>query len=332
MHRLRLAAVALALLAAPWAAKAQLACNTGLSQTALLTEFSDNAAIGSITPANVRDIICNVLISTFSGAVPTGWLIPNTQVTGFTTSLAGDAKGVSMALTTPSANGVITAEQVVVATALNGSQFKLNSYSQTLNLAVTGAGGMDVGSAPNTGYVAIYAIYNPTTVTTSVLGTNATSSVATTIYSGSNLPSGFTYSALLSVWPTNSSLQFIVGTQHGRTIQVPEVTVLSTTTPSGSPASISLTTAVPPNATSVQGNFTLNNSGGSTSYQTVLCSSTNTTICSIGKQVSQLTGATVELPFSGILLTTAQTIAYAENPTGGSSPYGATMTINGYGF
>ncbi|CAM6005675.1 unnamed protein product [Sphagnum balticum] len=67
----------------------------------------------------------------------------------------------------------------------------LSSYSQTLNSATSGAGGLDTGTLAASTWYYVYAIYNPTTPATSIL----MSASATT----PTLPSGYTYSALIGV-------------------------------------------------------------------------------------------------------------------------------------
>jgi hypothetical protein len=51
-----------------------------------------------------------------------------------------------------------------------------------------------------------------------LLGVNATSAAAPSIYGGANMPSGYTYSALVSLWGTNASGQLRVGYQSDRNI------------------------------------------------------------------------------------------------------------------
>jgi hypothetical protein len=87
-------------------------------------------------------------------------------------------------------------------------RFDRRHHNKTVNLATTGAGGMDSGAAPNNGFVAIYAIYNPTTGASALLARNATAAAQPTVYGGANMPAGYTASALISVWPTNASGQF----------------------------------------------------------------------------------------------------------------------------
>lgn len=120
-------------------------------------------------------------------------------------AVVGHARNISMSVTAAPSNSTLTADEIVVGTALGGQKYLQKQVSKTINFAATGAGGMDTGSAPASGYVALYAIYNPTTGASALLAKNATSAVQTNVYVGANMSSGYTASALVSVWPTNSS-------------------------------------------------------------------------------------------------------------------------------
>src|ERR1700757_160575 len=118
------------------------------------------------------------------------------------------------------ASATFYADEIVVETAINGTAFKSSlSGGQAINLATTGANGMDTGTAPASGFVSIYAIYNPTTPTTALLACNSTTSTAP-VYSGAHLPTGYTASALIAVWPTNGSSLFVVGSLLGNRLNI----------------------------------------------------------------------------------------------------------------
>lgn len=134
----------------------------------------------------------------------------------FMSGVVGQARNLAMTVSAASASATLTADEIVVSSALGGQKYVLASFSKTLNLATTGAGGMDTGAAPANGFVALYAIYNPTTGTSALLATNATSAVAPNVYGGANMPSGYTASGLIGVWPTNASGQFVPGYQKDR--------------------------------------------------------------------------------------------------------------------
>ncbi|HFT8927526.1 TPA: carbohydrate kinase, partial [Escherichia coli] len=88
------------------------------------------------------------------------------------TGIIGQSRNAAMRITAASSTATWTADELVVETAIGGTQYRLNNLSLSINLATTGAGGMDTGAAPASGFVAIYAIYNPTTKTTAALAVN----------------------------------------------------------------------------------------------------------------------------------------------------------------
>lgn len=167
---------------------------------------------------------------------------------GQISGVVGQARNVRMAITAASASATMTADEIIVETALGGLRYCLPSFNKTVNLATTGAGGMDTGTAPVSGYVSVYAIYNPTTGVSALLAcAQATSNGS--IYSGANMPAGYTASALVSSNATNASSQFKVSTTLDRTVIIPNS---SGYTSSGgtipSPTPISLSSTVPLNA------------------------------------------------------------------------------------
>ncbi|MCA7086039.1 phage tail protein [Cupriavidus sp. DB3] len=182
-----------------------------------------------------------------------------------------------MSVATASASATFTADEIIVASALGGETYRLANFSETINLATTGAGGMDTGTAPANGYVALYAIHNPTTGDTALLARNATAAVQPEVYGGMNMPAGYTASALVSVWPTNGSGQFDVGVQQGRRISRSSATVLSQTTSTTSSIAVelSIASAVPPNATGVGGTLYCHFNSSTGSAPTLSVSPTN---------------------------------------------------------
>ncbi|VFS94270.1 phage tail protein [Escherichia coli] len=178
-----------------------------------------------------------------------------------------------MRITAASSTATWTADELVVETAIGGTQYRLNNLSLSINLATTGAGGMDTGAAPASGFVAIYAIYNPTTKTTAALAVNVTSAKAPEVYGGSNMPAGYTASALIAVCGTNSSGQLLPGLLTDRTWMTPRTIVLNVTVQNSSWTSMTLAAMVPLNAKRVMGdlagatnlgNITMGGAGDST--------------------------------------------------------------------
>lgn len=183
--------------------------------------------------------------------------------------VVGSARNLAMSVTAASATATLTADEIVVGSAFGGLKYTLAGFSKTINLATTGAGGMDVGSAPVTGYVALYAIWNPSTSTAALLAKNATAGVQTNVYSGANMPAGYTASALIGVWATNASSQFKVGLQRDRKVSFQLTAMLNTGTLNGSPTSFNAAGAFPPNAVRIAGEMSVISTASSAATATV---------------------------------------------------------------
>lgn len=254
--------------------------------------------------------------------------VPMAQAAG----VVGDARNVTMNIAAASASATLTADEIIVETALGGTRYCLPSFSKVINLATTGAGGMDTGAAPVSGFVAVYAIYNPTTGVSALLATNATSVTPTNVYSGGNMPSGYSASALVSTWRTNGSSQFIAGVQTGRTVSIPGVTALNSSVNQASFTSLSLTSAVPRNAKSVNGSFSVANTATvSQTTSLTLASDTNGS----GSQIQTFSatsssGFQTVSPFSNLTLATLQTLYYTATSNASTPTY--TISVSGYTF
>ncbi len=155
------------------------------------------------------------------------------------------ALNVAETLTSAATSTIVTADQVVMCTALGGTCYAVGSYSQTFNGSTTGAGGMDSGSLPSSGWLALYAIYNPASGVVAILGTSCASACGT-IYGGTNMPSGFTASVRLTVLPTNSTPEIVAQWVIGKSVYYATiVSVLTSSSTSVSCTSLSLSAAVP---------------------------------------------------------------------------------------
>jgi hypothetical protein len=166
----------------------------------------------------------------------------------------GGVRNLKASLAAAGTSLTFTADAIVAKTALNGVSTLLTSYNKTLNIATTGAGGMDTGTAPVSGYVAVYATWGAGGA--GIVGTNASSSVAPEQYGGTALPAGVSATQLIGVWPTNASGQLIVASQVDRTVFFPVVTMASSSgTVAGSP--IGLAAAIPLNAKTWGGSLSI---------------------------------------------------------------------------
>jgi hypothetical protein len=238
------------------------------------------------------------------------------------TGVVGSMRNAQMSIATAIAKGTFTADEIIVTTALGGLQYRLGNFSQDINLATTGAGGMDTGTAPTSGYVALYAIYNPTERTSAILATNATSAVVGNVYGGANMPSGYTASALVSVWPTNASHQLVIGYQADREIAIVRTLILTTAAVNASLIKLPISGFVPPNAKDVWGDGATN-SGSTTIAAAISFASSSTSvglISSIGFGQSQI-------PYR-IKLLSQQAMYYSNN----SSVLSTSIYASGYSF
>jgi hypothetical protein len=268
---------------------------------------SFNGRTGAVTPA-AGDYNFNQIYGVAAPAqVPTEGAI-------------GSGTNVAASLAIANTSVQLTADSFVVGTALNsGATLSLGSVNQTFNSATTGAGGMDVSPLPTSGFVCIYVIYGSSG--TSTLGRNCTSSGGTTIYGGSHMPNGYTFSALFATWPTNSTPAMIAGYVRGKQLSFAAINVFNGTSSEASWTGQSISTAVPPNAISVSGTAECSFSGTAGGNQWVLLASDAN---GIGEQDiymggNGLTSQTNSGIFASLLMPSAQNIFYQyESRAGGS--------------
>lgn len=238
---------------------------------------------------------------------------------GQVSGIVGHGRNIKMSLTAASATATLTADEIIVETALGGLRYCLSGFNKTVNLASTGAGGMDIGSAPVNGFVSMYAIYNPSSNTSALLAC-AQSTSSGSIYSGANLPAGYTASALISAWATNGSGNFKAGYQRDRTVYFSSLTVASTTASTGSLVGISLTTAVPLNAISFSGSMGVTN-GSAAAMGIIVAGDTLGT----GAQNVNCTSAQVTSPYQCPIIT-PQAACWSTTSGGGTPSFSVNVT------
>jgi len=271
------------------------------------------------TGSGYFDLVGSIWAGTYTSGGTVSWVQPLTATAESETLVPPINAAMSNA--GASATATFTADVVTVGTALNGTFYSLPSYSEAINLATTGAGGMDTGSAPSLGFVSLYAIYNPTTQTASILACNSSTSTST-IYAGANLPAGYTASFLLGTWPTNVASQFVVGYQRGKSFTMAPVVVLSGGVQT-SLTSVSLSSAVPPNAIAVYGNV----SGATSDPLYGYLASDTAPANELPFFVEGSSAVVIVQPFPKLILATPQTMYYRA-PAGSGAPL--TASISGY--
>lgn len=238
---------------------------------------------------------------------PPRWFLLN-PASGTVQSVAPNAQGASMSVVAASATATMTADYVIVAVGAGGVTYTLNTYSQAVNLAATGTGGMDIGTAPVSGFVALYAIYNPASATTSILAC-AVATSSGPVYTGANMPTGYTASCLLGIWKTNGSSQFPIGYQTRRKCFFTATVVVSVTA-DNSAHNVSLSTLVPSTAKTFGGWFSYT-MAASTDLTLIMGSNIGFTL---GKQQFSVGAGSSTLnldgAFDGLPLVTAQQFSY----------------------
>ncbi|SPA44826.1 hypothetical protein [Cupriavidus taiwanensis] len=243
--------------------------------------------------------------------------------------IVGAVRNARMSVAAASAIATFSADEVVVETALGGLVYRLPNFSKTVNLATVGAGGMDTGTAPANGYVALYAIYNPTTGASALLAKDATSGVQPEVYGAANMPAGYTASALVSVLRTNGSSQLTACFQVDRAIYIGTLTALTTSTVSGAFTSFAISSIVPPNAKAITaGSVQAGSSATSTVAVSVAGSSVGFGAISASFATNSAQAYTVPMP--RIALLTPQTLYYSASNTAGTPTY--VINISGYEF
>jgi hypothetical protein len=269
----------------------------------------------------IQEELCAILAAAGITRSKTSYSQVNSALQKMYAPVVGTLRNLAMSVTAASATATLTADQIVVASALNGQTYILSSFNKTINLATTGAGGMDTGAAPVSGFVALYAIYNPTTGASALLATNATAAVQPNVYGGANMPAGYTASALVSVWSTNSSSQFALGQQVDRTISTATTTLLSSSTVNGTPVILAVT-AVPKNAKFMTGGISVVSTSVSTMSLTVFGS--DGLLGGFGVQGGYGANAPTSGSYVRIPLNTPQQIRWGSTNSAGTP----TFTIN----
>ena len=287
---------------------------TGIPATDLEAVFFDN----------VQEEICGVIEAaglTVDGSSMVQLLTAVRQLSAGVVGSRGLTAQMAAAGTSLTINGVET----VMKSALGGLAYLDASWSDTINTGTVGAGGMDIGTAPNNGFLAVYRIYNPTTKVKKLLGTNATSAAAPEVYAGGYMPSGYAASALVSVWPTNGSGQFVIGNQDDRVISIPPAQVLSAATIYAAGSTLSIAGAVPKNAKSISGSLIATSSAASNMNLLVSGGVQRT-----GEQGVTFNATSTGCAYSGVRLVSPQTIGLLTSSTAGTPNF--AIYVSSYGF
>lgn len=297
-------------------------------------KFTEGDPVSGVAATTVTDDWLNAVQEEIMAVLAAVGIAPvkasNNQLLAAIRSLSSgpivSASNARMTLTAASSTTTFTADEVIVGTALGGQSYRLSNFNKTVNLATTGAGGMDTGTAPVNGWVALYAIYNPTSGASSILAVNSPNAVMPAVYGGANMPSGYTASALLTVVPTNASGQLKVCSVRGRDVFIQLATAyMGNASVVDNP--ISIAGIVPANAVLIlNGEITLQNTAQSAMSLTVKPDAS-----AVGQQnITGLVGAGGALVsnYSMLPLNTDQVLMFTSSSSAGTPTYG--IYIGGY--
>ncbi len=240
--------------------------------------------------------------------------------------VAGSVRNANMYVTSTSTTSTFTADQITVTTALNGQPYLLTNFNKTINISTTGAGGMDAGSAPASGFLAIYAIYNPATQASALLAVNATSSIAPEVYGGANMPSGYTASALVSIWKTSAASLLDIGLQRDRHVDILRQNGLTTSTQRSSYTAAAFASLIPRNAKTSYGDLQI-----STVSSAAICTyAISPGISVVGETIYSESGGTGYQSTFRTSIFNIQTVSYLFTATTGAITLG--IYFSGYDF
>lgn len=242
--------------------------------------------------------------------------------------VVGQARNLFITAAANSATSTLTADELIVESALGGLRYCLSNLNLTGNLSTQ----MDTGSAPVSGYVAKYVIFNPAAALSGtnprVLYSNATLAKAASVYGGANMPSGYTASALVSVLPTNGSGNFGQAVQCGRRVARGSVSVYNSSTQQASLAALPLATAVPLNAVECWGGWQCSGTAASAIVIGLASDASGT-----GQINNALTGSATAsaqgTAWTPMLIGTPQTLYFTATFSGSGTP---TFIINVVGY
>jgi hypothetical protein len=279
---------------------------TGVN-TGSVSSPAGSVGIGTSAPTATLEVNGPIKVTTCQGC---GGNVGGTNVVA---SLAAQSATISY-----------SASEVTLASSLGGPTTKIGNFSQVLNITATGAGGMDFinlshGTSDN--YVEVYAIFGSSGV--SILGCYPSTSSGP-VYTGSNMPSGYTLSALIGVYPSYMNTKFIAGAQIDRQVIFVPVHIDYVSNSINFTSIDLIIHQVPPNAKSINGIV----------YAPAVSDISNAfrlspTSSGIGMTLfglySSSTGSQVDMPFQNLPLVEPHTVYYK----GLGDP---SLYISGYTF
>ncbi|BBS91870.1 hypothetical protein WP7S18C02_24850 [Klebsiella sp. WP7-S18-CRE-02] len=263
------------------------------------------------------------------GAVAIATALSNLQLRESFSGVVGTSRNSKMSVTAATSTATFTADELIVETA-TGQQYRLNAFNKTVNLGSLGAGGMDAGTVPASGFIALYAIFNPTNGAAALLAVDATNSIMPDVYDGESMPAGYTASSLVSVWRIESS-KLVAGVQNGRDISIEKQTALTSTGRVGALTALSIAAITPKNAKAVSGYTSIYSTNGAGGLVIDIASTSGGLGYISTGGYTGVAGIGANGQFSDLALITPQTMYYDINPLGTAvSSWSALIAISRY--
>jgi hypothetical protein len=144
------------------------------------------------------------------------------------------------------------------------------------------------------------------------------------------MPSGFTASALVSVWPTNGSGQLVQAYQRDRTVSIVVTQAFQTTATTSVLTPFNISSIVPPNALYVSGTTSLTSTAASFLNLDVAGDASGPGAISGKGQRNTGANQAGTGGFSGVPLITQQVIYYQATSSGGAPTF--QVNISDYTF
>jgi len=249
---------------------------------------------------------------------------------GQVAGVVGSVRNLRASLATAGTSLTITADEVVVESALGGLRYYVPNLNASVSTTVTGALGGVVGTALTAdGYAGVYVGIAATGTAGLFINTAGTTTLLPNV--AASPPANVIASALVSVWPLNGSTQFAPTFQVDRDIAITNAQVATTTAVVGSFTAVSISNVVPANARAVSGLLT----ASGVSVQNVFVSASgvpsgfNFKECLISAPSVATPGSASTTPFNDLMLSVAQTLYWAAGDTAATS-ISCSIALNGY--
>jgi hypothetical protein len=201
--------------------------------------------------------------------------------------------------TTPNSKVDLTSAQIAVSTGAGAIQI-LSNISVTIDITVSGANGLDTGSEAASAWYYIYVIYNSSTATAA--GLFSTSSTSPT------LPSGYTYSSCVGSVRNDASSNFFEFEQRNQFVYSSNTLVSAGT--SATLTNVSISTAVPPDAVTVNIEAQFRTTSGTSVISVVVGPSASLGDWSEVAMPNMISTSWASAQLGEIVMTTPQQIAY----------------------